>query len=249
MTEAPENRIRAHLERRGGGTTVELHRLMGTWGLHADDEHARVHVAEALDSAGIVASPSLLRASPQDLITLTLCGASAVPPTLATSRTADPDDGVVADPVAIPAALPRMLLTFGASLLALSLFLPWFRGETGGVVAPDLSTGWQWLSVLDVFLVLVVLLTVVTLATDALGELGQRAVAFTATVAMAATTFRIVAPPDDRLDRFILEMTVRIGPFAALLGLALIVFGAALAVSSPSREGSVLRDGQAPEPS
>lgn len=249
MSTPPEVRIRDHLARRGTGTSVELHRLMGTWGLGTEDAGARDVVAAALDDVGITVTPRIADARADQVMTLTLTrppapsetpAPSEAPPPAPSAPRQAPQPAGVASP-----ALPRTLLTVGASLLVLSLFLPWFRGETGGIAAPDLSTGWQWLSVLDVYLVLVVVLTVLLLATDLMADLGPRAVAAAAALAFAATALRTASPPEDRIEGFLLEVSVRIGPFAALLALALVLAGAALLVVSPTREGTVLPDGQA----
>jgi len=226
----PEDRIREHLQRKGATTTVELRRLLGTWGAEQGGDADRARVAGALRTAGIDAAPSILRAGLDEMITLTLAPAAAA----------------AAPEVAIPPSLPRALLTFGGTLVLVALFLPWFGGSTAGVDVPELSTGWEWLSVLDLLLVLVVAATALLLFTDALGDLGPRLVAGLGTLGLAAVSYRIVSPPTGRLENFVIEVAVKVGPFVELLALVLVVSGAGLRVASPSREGTVLPDGQAP---
>jgi len=250
VTPAPELRIREHLERRGGATEVELERLLRTWEADVEVAADRARVARALADAGIAVTPDLLRAEPGTTMRLTLDRPEGV--TRARGRgeeraraEAEADD---AEPVEIPDALPRLLVTAGAILLMAALFLPWFSAQRGGVEIDELSSGWQWLSVLDVLLAVIAVSAVAQLATDAFGELGARIVAVASIVGMAAVTARIVAPPDDALEGFTIDIARKIGPFVALLALALVVVGAALRTSpSLSREGTVLPHGQAPD--
>ncbi|PTL59540.1 hypothetical protein [Paraconexibacter algicola] len=271
MTTAPEQRIREHLERRGGATEVEVLRLLRTWG-HDDPTAAdRRDVLRALEGAGIVVHPDLLHAEPGTTMRLTLpegepvedeargarggflAGARARARPRAREedhRRRDAPAPAAArieelEPVEIPPELPRVLTTVGATLLMASLFLPWFGADRAGIEVADLSSGWQWLSVLDVLLAVVAVTAVAQLATDALGELGARAVAVAAIVAMAATTARLVSPPDDALSGLTIEVSRKLGPFVALLALAVIVVGAAVRTSpSLSREGTVSLRGQ-----
>lgn len=270
MTTAPEQRIREHLERRGGATEVEVLRLLRTWG-HDDPTAAdRRAVLRALEAAGIAVSPDLADAAPGTTMRLTLADGDAAggaagarpggfiartrgrararaesepaTPEAAPTPTARPED---LEPVEIPPELPRVLTTVGAILLMASLFLPWFGADRAGIEVADLSSGWQWLSVLDVLLAVVAVTAVAQLATDALGELGARGVAVAAIVAMAATTARLVSPPDDALSGLTIEVSRKVGPFVALLALAVIVVGAAVRTSpSLSREGTVSLRGQ-----
>ncbi|MTD45889.1 hypothetical protein GKE82_16740 [Conexibacter sp. W3-3-2] len=266
MTTAPEQRIREHLERRGGATEVEVLRLLRTWG-HDDPTAAdRRAVLRALEAEGIAVSPELADAAPGTTMRLTLADGSAdvarpdgfltrtrgrararrdsdpATPEAAPTPAARPED---LEPVEIPPELPRVLTTVGAILLMASLFLPWFGADRAGIEVADLSSGWQWLSVLDVLLAVVAVTAVAQLATDALGELGARGVAVAAIVAMAATTARLVSPPDDALSGLTIEVSRKVGPFVALLALAVIVVGAAVRTSpSLSREGTVSLRGQ-----
>lgn len=70
--QAPERRIRAHLERRGGRATVSARRLFALWGAGKPDEARRRDVAEALEGAGIDVSPSLDEVGPRDSVELVL---------------------------------------------------------------------------------------------------------------------------------------------------------------------------------
>lgn len=260
MTPAPEDRIREHLERRGGSTEVELLRLLRTWGADGETAEDRELVAGALERAGIAVSPDVRTAPPGTTIRLELAAAAPTggrpgrptPPSGRRARERPAPEATPAaeelEPVEIPDALPRMLVTGGAIVLMVSLFLPWFTALRGGVAIDELSSGWQWLSVLDVFLAAIAVGAVTQLATDAFEELGARAVAIAAIVGMAAVTARIVSPPNDILESFTVEVGRKLGPFVALLALGLIVAGAALRTSpSLSRGGTVLPDGQAPD--
>lgn len=250
MTTAPQDRIREHLERRGGATEVEVLRLLRTWGADDATPADRRLVADALAGAGIAVTPDLLTAAPGTTMRLTLENApDREGATRAHARVKPSSAPADDEPVEIPPELPRLFVVAGAVLLMVALFLPWFGASRGvGTEIPDLSSGWQWLSVLDVCLAAIAVLAVAQLATDGFGELGARAVAVTAIVAMAATTARLVSPPTDILPGLTVEVARKVGPFAALLALALIVVGAGLRTSpSLSREGTVLPDGQAPE--
>ncbi len=236
MTPAPEDRIREHLERRGGTTEVEILRLLRTWGADGETAEDRERVAGALERAGIVVIPDVLTAPPGTTMRLELAAADGSP--------VEED----AEPAEIPDELPRMLITGGAIVLMVSLFLPWFTALRGGVAIDELSSGWQWLSVLDVFLAAIAVSAVTQLATDAFEDLGARVVAIASIVGMAAVTARIVSPPNDILESFTVEVGRKLGPFVALLALGLIVAGAALRTSpSLSRGGTVLPDGQVPD--
>lgn len=260
MTPAPEERIREHLERRGGTTEVEILRLLRTWGHEEPTAADRRSVARALEGAGVAVEPAVMDAEPGTTMTLSLAPKDEPKPsrfatvTRARARTREekpPEEERPAEPlepVEIPEALPRLLVTGGAILLMAALFLPWFGADRGGLEITDLSSGWQWLSVLDVLLAAIAVSAVAQLATDAFGELGARAVAVAAIVGMAATTARIVSPPDDVLQGLTIEVSRKLGPFVALLALLLIVAGAAVRTSpSLSREGTVSPRGQAPE--
>lgn len=70
--QAPEKRIRIHLEQRGGSATVSARRLFALWGGGKPDEARRVEVTEALDGARIDVSPSLGDVGPRDSVELKL---------------------------------------------------------------------------------------------------------------------------------------------------------------------------------
>jgi hypothetical protein len=270
MTAAPEDRIREHLERRGGSTRVSVERLLGTWGL-ADDpsDTNRLLVARALEEVGVIAEPAVETTPVDDDVELRIADARALTrnrrlreeaaagrrarrpepeprPALEPRPTAAPDaPDAPEDTVAIPPALPRMLLATGAVGTIASLFLPWFSGFRGGEEIPELSTGWEWLSVIDGLLLAVALTALALLVLRITDALSALVVAGLGILAAACVAYRIVAPPGGDVGIFVLDVQRDIGPFVALLCLGLLVAGAGLL--SPSREGRFLPSGQAPD--
>ena len=273
MTTAPEHRIREHLERKGGSTRVGVARLLGTWGLGDDpsDTNRRL-VARALEEVGVIAQPPV-ETTPVDAdVELRIADARALtanrrlredaartpvprperprpsrraaPAAAATTDDADArdDDG---SPVEIPPGLARGLLVAGAVGTIGSLFLPWFRAERGGEEIPGLSTGWEWLTVIDGLLLFVALAALALVVTRREDPGTALLVAGLAILAAACVTYRIVAPPAGENDLLVFDVSREIGPFAALLFLGVVVAGAGLL--SPSREGRFLPSGQAPD--
>lgn len=270
MTAAPEDRIREHLERKGGSTRVSVGRLLGTWGLGDDPSDTnRLLVARALEEVGVIAEPPVETTPVDDVVALRIADARAMAasrrlredaaraaavaretaaarttraPAAPPASTPTPAEEEVAE---IPPGLARGLLGAGAAGTIGSLFLPWFSAERGGEEIPGLSTGWEWLTVIDGLLLAVGLAALALLVLRLAGDLAALVVAGLAIVSAACVAYRIVTPPAGGNDLFVLDVSREIGPFVALLFLGAVVAGAGLL--SPSREGRFLPSGQAPE--
>lgn len=282
MTVPPEQRIREHLDRKGGATTVELGRMLGTFGLGSDADAAeRARVAEALAAQGVLVVPAIETTPADVVVRLEVADPAALaararrrevarfedPPEVLASRArararedrapdATPSPvreatrsaraaSVPQEPVEIPAGLPRGLLTGGAAVVVGSLFLPWFTGRRGGIALSEPSSGWEWLSLLDVLLLAVAVAAGALLAVRTAGS-AARAVAGLATAALGGVVFRMAAPPDEALPGFVLDLSLDLGPFVAVAGLLAVIAGAGL-LASPAREGTITPDGQAGE--
>lgn len=153
------------------------------------------------------------------------------------------------DPHREPLQAP--LLAAGAGLVLLGLFLPWFSGARGGIEVDELGSGWEWLGILDIYLLLTVIATLgllVLTASQATGTYHRfaRGVLVAAAAAIVAVIFRIVSPPEDAVSGFILEIDRGIGGYVTVLGCAAIAFGAMS--SSVSAAGLAAQPSTKPEP-
>lgn len=267
-TAPPQDRIRAHLEGRGGTTRVELRKLARSWGIDTPTAGDGERIAADLGAAGISVFPPIAACRPETVVTLRIRGEAApaaprrVPPSApvadaprdvrpvpaprAPVTATPPAPEHVAPPAPSPAraaerparrgleALPvpgaAHVLVAGAAIVVLALFLPWFAASSASVDVPARSSGWEWLTLLDLAL-LALAGGGATLALRPPRRVDIRtaatALAAGATLAAVAVIGRATALPDD-LDGFVVEVDRRIGPLVALAGVGLLLAGAAL---------------------
>jgi hypothetical protein len=234
---SPIDQIREHLRETGRPGRTTAAKLLSQWGLDGASAADRDRVERELVEAGLRTVPPLqtvrdpdapLRVELVDAIAADrlaraqrAAGRAPEPPASA----ALPADAA-APHVGLPPVERRMaaLLAAGAAGLVVSLFLPWYSGDRGGQEVDGLSTGWEWLSILDVLLV------VVALAAVALLVVRERAVALAVLGLGAVATFccavRVVDAPEGNLEGFVLETSVSVGPFVAVAAAAAVVSAA-----------------------
>lgn len=257
--------IRAQLERQGRSEVVARD-LLGGWSGEAPDEVDRAAVAAELTEAGVGVDPPLEFVSDLDSTLVLRLEDPAVLRRRAYARQAAMLDAAYegravsapSAPASVPAAkfdletLHRPLLAVGLFVVIVALFLPWYSGSVSNVEVPeDLSSGWEWLELLDVFLAVVCAGAFALVLAPSGGPQGGRrwlgrVVFGLAALALILVTYRIVSPPDDALTGRSLEVERDFGAYVCLLGVAAIVAGA-LAAAAP--EGALEGSGpQEPEP-
>lgn len=140
-----------------------------------------------------------------------------------------------------PAATPRVRpveAAAGAALVLVGLSLRWYTASLADEELAKPRSGWQWLGLLDVELALVAAVGFVLGALVLVGRRLPDAAVWVlqggVALGILCVAYRLVSPPDGR-PGFVLEVSLGVGPFVVLAGLAALLASSRLPVERIAR--------------